>query len=150
LDAFEKSITIAQEKGDLILTASNYVHKAVVYLALNDRTLVATYCARALDTFKEVDYPLGIAETYKILGQLYSQKQDWATALGLLNESLRLCQQYEDPLGIAEVNREIGKLYKAQNKIEMAGETLKTAREQFVNLGAQHDVAVTDKLLDTL
>ncbi len=150
LDAFEKSITIAQEISDLILTSLNYVHKAAVYLALNDRTLVATYCARALDTFKEVDYPLGIAETYKVLGQLYTQKQDWATAQGLLNESLRLCQQYEKPLGIAEVNREIGKLYKAQNKTEMARETLQTAHEQFLQLNAQHDATVTEKLLEAL
>ena len=150
LDAFEKSVTIAQEKGDLILTALNYVHKAAVYLALNDRTLVATYCARALDTFKEVDYPLGIAETYKVLGQLYTQKQDWATAQGLLNESLRLCQQYEKPLGIAEVNREIGKLYHAQNKTEMARDALQTAREQFLQLNAQHDATVTETLLETL
>jgi tetratricopeptide (TPR) repeat protein len=148
LDAFEKSITIAQDISDLILTSLNYVHKAAVYLALNDLTLVATYCARALDTFNEVDYPLGIAETYKVLGQLYTKKQDWATAQGLLNESLRLCQQYEKPLGIAEVNREIGKLYIAQNKTEMARETLQTAHEQFLQLNAQHDATVTKKLLE--
>ena len=150
LDAFEKSITIAQEKGDLILTALNYIHKAAVYLSLNDRTLVATYCARGLETFKEVDYPLGIAETYKVLGQLYTQKQDWATAQGLLNESLRLCQQYEKPLGMAEVNREIGKLHMAQNKIELARDALQAASEQFLQLNAQHDATVTQQLLDTL
>ena len=77
LDTFEKSLEMAQEKGDLILTALNYVHKAVVYLELNDRTLVATYCARSLDTFREVDYPLGIAETYKVLGRLYTQTQEF-------------------------------------------------------------------------
>ncbi len=150
LDAFEKSLEIAQEKGDLILTAQNYVHKAIVYLELNDRTLVASYCARALDTFKKVDFPNGIAETYKVLGRLYTQKQDWATAQALLAESLRLCQQYEIPLDIAEVQREIGKLHMAQNETDLARVALEAARDQFETLGARHDVLVTNELLSAL
>lgn len=150
LDAFEKSIEIAQDKGDLILTALNIVHKAAVYLELNDRTLVATYCARALDTFKEVDYPLGIAETYKILGRLYTQKQDWATAHGLFSESLRLCQQYQKPLGLAEVERELGNLYLAQNNSEMAREILQSALDRFKTLGAQNDISKTEEILKNI
>jgi len=150
LDAFEQSVTIAQGNGDLILTALNYVHKAAVYLELNDRTLVASYCARALDTFKEIDYPLGVAETYKVLGRLYTQKQDWATADGLLSESMRLCQQYQKPLGVAEVQREIGKLYLAQNELDLARTTLDAARVQFETLGAGHDAHVTSELISAL
>ncbi|MDA0712080.1 MAG: tetratricopeptide repeat protein [bacterium] len=150
LDAFEKSIHIALETGDLILTALNYVHKAAVYLELNDRTIVASYCARALDTFREVDYPLGVAETYKILGRLYTLKEDWATAQGLLAESLRLCEQYEKPLGVAEVRREMGKLYFAQGEMDSARSALESAHAQFDILGARREVFVTLELLRTL
>lgn len=150
LDMFEKSLTISQEQGHIVLTALNFVHKAQVYIALNDHTLVASYCARALDTFQEVDYPLGIAETYKVLGRLYTKKQDWATAYGLLSESLRLCQQYEKPLGIAEVQRELGRLYSAQDNTSQARSTLEIAREQFATLGARYEVRITEELLNTL
>ena len=150
LDAFEKSIHIALETGDLVLTALNYVHKAAVYLELNDRTIVASYCARALDTFREVDYPLGVAETYKILGRLFTLKEDWATAQGLLAESLRLCEQYEKPLGVAEVRREMGKLYFAQGEMDSARSALESAHAQFDILGARREVFVTLELLRTL
>lgn len=150
LDAYEKSFSIAEEAGDLILTALIYVHKAVVYLSLNDLTVVATYCLKALDICKEVDYPLGIAETYKVLGKLYTQKQDWATARGLLNESLNLCEQYKKPLGIAETQRELGLLYHAQNDFEQARVYLTQALSGFRSLGAQHDVSVTENLIENL
>ena len=64
--------------------------------------------------------------------------------------SLDLCQQYEKPLGIAEVQREIGKLHLAQNEPDQARTHLEIARNQFTQLGAQHDVSITTEILQSL
>ena len=150
LDAFEKSLKISQARGDLRQSASTYVHKAAVYLELSDPTVAATYCAQAMDIFREVDYPLGIAETYKVLGRLFIRERDWATARSLLEESLQICRDYDNPLGVAEVYRELGNLQAAQNDTEAARRSLEAALEQFETLGTRHDVEITQSLLDNM
>ena len=97
-----------------------------------------------------MDYPLGIAEVYKVLGRLFTRKRDWTTARGLLEESLRLCEEYDNPLGAAEARRELGALYAARNDPDAARRSLEAAREQFEGLGARHDVEATRELLSAL
>ena len=150
LDAFEKSLAIAHEAGSMILTAVNYIEKAAVYLELKDTSIVATYCAQAIDICREVDYPLGIAEAYRVLGKMYTAKSDRVTAHSLLTESLTLCERYDDPLAQAETRREIGRLHISTNALEEARDILETARDQFTALGAQHDIEVTQNLIDGL
>lgn len=150
LDMFEKSLAIALDRGDMIMSALNYIHKAEVYLVLHDLTLTTTYCAQAVDICREIDYPLGIAEAYRVLGSAFTQKGNLATALGLLTESLQLCQQYQDRLGQAETKRVLGKLYVARNDKEEARLWFENARNQFELLGATHDVTITRQLLENL
>ncbi len=91
-----------------------------------------------------------IAEAYKVLGQLFTQKRDWTTAQGLLEEGLRLCKEYDNPLTAAEVSREFGRLHAARNETEAARRLLEEARRAFQRLGAHHDVEATGRLLDAL
>lgn len=150
LDAFEKSLDIALTAGHLILSAVNYIEKASVFLELNDTSVAATYCAQAIDICKEVDYPLGVAEAYRVLGKMYTAKGDYSTAHSLLTESLNLCDQYNDPLAHAETRRQIGILHISTNETEQARNTLETARQEFETLGAQHDAQITQNLIDTV
>lgn len=126
------------------------MNKAAVYLELSDMTMTATYCARAVDVFREVDYPLGIAETYKVLGQMFTRKQEWATAQGLLEESLRICEEYHNPLGAAETCRSLGLLHHSRDETDSARTSLERARDQFQSLGALHDVESTGELIAAL
>ncbi len=150
LDSFEKSLEISQDQGNIAQSASTYVQKAVVYLELADLTVAATYCARAVDAFREIDYPLGLARAYKVLGRLFTQKEDWATARGLLDESLRLYVEYGDQLGEAETKRELGRLHRARHDGEAARRSLEEALGTFEHLDARHDGEVTQKELDDL
>ena len=150
LDMFEKSLRITHERGDMVMSALSYIHKAEVYLELSDTTVATTYCAQAIDICREVDYPLGIAEAYRALGAVFTQKGDWATAQGLLAESLRLCEQYGDRLGQAETLRVMGRLSMARNEPEEARQTLTSARDQFIALGARRDVEITQGFIDSL
>jgi tetratricopeptide (TPR) repeat protein len=150
LDAYEKSLEISQDQGNLMQSAINYVNKAAVYLELSDMTLTATYCARAVDVFREVDYPLGVAEAYKVLGQMFTRKQEWVTAQGLLEESLRICEEYDNPLGVAETCRSLGLLHQTRSETDSARTSLEQARDQFQSLGALHDVETTSELIAAL
>ncbi len=150
LDAFEQALQISEGIGDLALAASSYVQKAQVYLRLNDRTLSAAYCTRALDIFQEVDRPLGKAEALRILGRLVGSGSAYRTGRGLLDESLDLYVRFENPLGEAEVRREIGILESEQGNPEEARTHLIQAVEIFDRLGARVDVERTQALIEGL
>jgi len=148
LDAFEKSLAVSLDTGNLRLSASTYVQKAAIYVELKDTQVAASFCARALDIFREVDYPLGQAEALKILGRISVARQNWSTAEGLLGESLRICTDYSNLLGAAETRRELGVLNRARNREDDARGFLQQAVEGFVTIGAKHDVARTRALLE--
>ena len=147
LDAFERSLEISHDTGNIRQTAMVHVHKAAVFLELGDSSVTATLCARAIETFQEIDFPLGIAEAYKVLGRLFTGKGEWATAQGLLEEGLRICEEYDDALGRSEMHRDLGNLYAARNDLSGAGTSYRTALEGFETLGASYEVEATQALL---
>ena len=150
LDAFERALEISEGIGDLALAASSYAQKAHVYLHLNDRTLSAAYCTRALDIFQEVDRPLGKAEALRILGRLVGSGGGHRTGRDLLDESLDLFVRFENPLGEAEVRREIGKLEVERGNTDQARVHLSQAVGIFDRLGARVDVERTQLLIEGL
>jgi len=147
LEAFEQSLESSQKLGNLWQTGMTLVHKAAVFIELGDSDVAASYCARAIEIFREIDYPLGSAEAYKVLGRLFTHRQDWTTARSLLQESLRICEAYENPLGTAEAHRELGQLYARRGDADEARASLTEASEAFERLGASHDLELTQDLL---
>lgn len=149
LDAFETSLEVSLDTGNLRLAGSTFVQKAAVYVELGDAEVATRYCARALDIFQEVDYPLGQAEVLKLLGRISTIRENWATAEGLLQESLRICTDYGSSLGAAEARRELGLLSRARGRGQEAQRLLEEALSGFEALGAQHDAHRTQDLLST-
>ena len=150
LDAFEQSLEISQETGDIGQSAATYIHKAAVFLELGDSQVAASLCARGIEIFEETDFPLGIAEAYKVLGRLLTRKKEWATAQGLLEEGLRICEEYDDALGRSEIHRDLGNLHAARNDAAAARASYRTALEGFQTLGASYEVEATQAQLDAL
>ncbi|MBI4552056.1 MAG: hypothetical protein HY710_07320, partial [Candidatus Latescibacteria bacterium] len=74
----------------------------------------------------------------------------WATAARLLQDSLRLNEEYTNPLGSAETHREIGKLHAAWGHTTEARASFESALSGFRKLGAQTDAAEVERLLDTI
>ena len=150
LDSFERSRTISQDEGNLRQSAMTDVHRAAVFLELGDSQVVASLCARAIETFQEIGFPVGIAEAYKVLGRLFTRKKEWATAQGLLEEGLKICEQYDDALGYAEILRDLGRLHQEREDPAAAKQSYETALDRFQALGAGHETEVTRSLIDAL
>ncbi|MFH0946319.1 MAG: tetratricopeptide repeat protein, partial [Planctomycetota bacterium] len=150
MKCFEKGFEEAQTEGLLNVMANIHLSRAELLLELGDSSMVALCCARALDIFKKIEDRLGEADTYRVLGRLFTLRKQWATANSLLNDSLRMNEEYGKPLNICEVHRDMGKMHLARGLWTEARSSLQAALSGFEKLGAKGDVIEVQRLVESL
>jgi tetratricopeptide (TPR) repeat protein len=84
---------------------------------------------------------LGLAEVTKILGIIFTRKEEWSSAEKFFIESMKLNEKYESPLSLAETQFEMGLMCKKKGDIEEALNMFKSAFEGFSTLEAKEDLA---------
>ena len=150
LDSFEQSLEITTEHGELGMMSITYLNKAEVYFALSDLSVAASYCGKALRIFEELADKLGEAEAQRVLGMVFTKKEQWSAALGLFEDSLALSESCGNPLDTAETYRELGRMYVAKGDRDPARKAFVQALDRFRQVGAERDVEETEKLLSDL
>jgi len=150
LDSFEQSLEITTEHGELGMMSITYLNKAEVYFALSDLSVSASYCGKALRIFEELEDKLGEAEAQRVLGMIFTRKEQWTAALNLFEDSLALSASCGNPLDTAETYRELGRMHVAKGDRDPARESFTQALDRFRQVGAERDVEETEKLLEEL
>lgn len=150
MDCYERGFGIARENGFLDTMAEIYLGRAELLLELGDLSMVALCCARARDIFRRIEDRLGEADTYRLLGRLFTVRGRWTTALGLLQDSLRLNEEYANPLNLAETHRDLGRLHAATGHATDARAAFEAALSGFRRLGAKVDAAQVERLIQAL
>ena len=147
---YEQAFGIAQEHGMVDVMANVHLSRAELLLELGDSSMVAICCARALDIYRKTENHIGEADTYRLLGKLFTLRKRWSTALGLFQDSLRLNEEYGSPLNLAETHRDLGKMSAARGNVAEARASFETALASFRKLGAEADVAGVERLIEAL
>jgi tetratricopeptide (TPR) repeat protein len=150
MECYERGFDIAQEHGLLDIMANIYLGRAEMMLELGDTSMVALCCARAMDIYRKTENRLGEADTYRLLGRLFTLRKRWSTAVGLFQDSIRLNEEYSNPLNLAETHRDLGKLHALRGHRTEAKASFKAALAGFRKLGARADVAAVERLIDAL
>jgi tetratricopeptide (TPR) repeat protein len=144
---YEKAFEIAHEVGSLDVVANIYLSRAELMMALGDTSMSATCCALALDIYRQTGDKLGEADSYRLLGNVFTLRKQWATAETLFADSIRLNIEFDNPLNVAETHRDLGKLYTARGQKMKAQESFTAALAGFENLGARADVEIVNALI---
>jgi len=150
MECYEQGFEIAQRHGFLDVMANIYLSRAELLLELGDSSMVAICCARALDIYRKTENRLGEADTYRLMGRLFTLRKRWSTALSLFQDSLRLNEEYGSSLNLAEAHRDLGKMHAARGQAAEARASFEAALAGFQKLGAKADVAEVGRLLESL
>lgn len=150
MDCYSRSFEIAQAHQQLDVMANVYLSQAELLLDLGDSSMVTACCVRALEIYRRIGNRLGEADTYRLLGRVFTLRQQWSTANSLFQDSLRLNEEYNNPLGTAEAHRDLGKMQAARGHNTEARASFESARAGFRQLGARADMAEVEHLIHAL
>lgn len=150
MDCYSRSFEIAQEHQQLDVMANVYLSQAELLLDLGDSSMVAAFCVRALEIYRKIGNHLGEADGYRLLGRVFTLRQQWNTGTALFQDSLRLNEEYNNPLGTAEAHRDLGKMQTARGRHTDARASFEAALEGFRKLGARADVVEVERLIAAL
>ena len=147
MESFERAFELVEDLGRLDVMASIYLSRAELLLDLGDTSMAATCCSRALDIYLETKDHLGEADTYRLLGRVFTQRKQWITAGTLFLDCIRLSEEYGNALNVAEAYRDLGKMHGARGKTSDARTAFEQALSLFRNVGAAGDIAEVERLM---
>lgn len=147
---FSRGFEIAREHQQLDVMANVSLSQGEMLLDLGDSTLVTLCCVRALEIYRKIGDRLGEADAYRLLGRVFAERRQWATAEALFGDSLRLNEEYENPLGVGETCRDLGKMQQARGRITDARASYEKALDRFQALEARSDEAHVQELVAAL
>ena len=150
MDSYERGYDIAQDKGLLDVMANIMLSRAELLLELGDTAIAAHCSARALDIYRKTEDHLGEGDSYRLLGRLFTLREQWTTALSLFQDSIRLNEEYSNPLGLAEAHRDMGRMFAVRGHSTEAREAYEVAVSGFQQLDAQADVGQVERLIEEL
>jgi tetratricopeptide (TPR) repeat protein len=91
-----------------------------IYLAKNNHKKTHSICKECLSQSNQIDYKIGIATIYNILGISYLRIGDFDKSLDYFLEAKSLCQQMNDEGRIAIVEHHIGFIYANKGQYHLA------------------------------
>ena len=147
---YEQAFNLAEPAGHLEVMANIYVSRAELLLELGDTSMAATCCGRALDIYLELKDYLGEADTYRLLGRVFTLRKQWVTAGTLFLDCIRLSEAHGNPLNAAEAYRDLGMMHAERGLVSEARDTFQLARAGFQKLGAEGGLAEVEALIAEL
>lgn len=145
---FERGIEIAEQLGEVPMRARLHANLSVPLIHTGETPRART----ALDTAEKLATRIGGTDTlshiHRLRGMIARIAGDFATAHEHLAESLRLAAGPRFELARAEALEEKGRLGQAEGHLGQARRSLEEARTCFVALGARHDIARTEQLIE--
>ncbi|HXC71571.1 MAG TPA: CHAT domain-containing protein [Pyrinomonadaceae bacterium] len=124
-----QALDLLRQSPDAEVEVDSLNGSAAAYLSLEKQdTLAQTALDKALSLSRQVNYPLGEAQTLLTLSDLQS-RMNQTTALVTAQAALTLWQGLDDKEGSARAYAQLGRCYMAQNILTSAAENLSKALE---------------------
>lgn len=108
---YETSLIYARDVGDLSMIGILYLRRGEMAVKLNDPKLALRYGRRAKDIFTQLEMTSGVADVYRLFGEVAGMAGAREDAHKFFAESRRMQQIAESPLGEVEVVSAEGALY---------------------------------------
>ena len=150
MSCYEKAFHLAEEDGALELIANIHLSRAELLLELGDSALAAPACAKALDIYRQTNDRLGEADAFRLLGMVFTRREQWTNAEKLFEQSIEINRQFEHKLGEAEAFRDRGRMFVTLETPRQARTDFEQALEIFREVGALADVERVQALIDSL
>lgn len=156
LENWDKAIQYHRESVELFERMGNTRHLCIVYVnyarvsaRTNDLKLAQDINEKAKLILKDLNNHRGLAEAKRVDGLIAYLREEWDRAEAFFDESEQLCTEAKDPYGHAETIRERAYMYIQKGDRDRAIATLQQAERAFHDIGANGDVAVIRRKLET-
>ncbi len=147
---YAKSLQLAREAGDVMVEAQVNLNRVELYLLMHDLDMAERQCQLALRAFHNLEHSSGEADACRLLGVVYTRKENWGLAKRYLDEALQLCGQPGNPLGLAETHKSYAEYWCAKGNKKSERRHLQKALEHFKLLKAQREIKKIEKLIGDL
>ena len=147
---YAKSLELARQAGDAVVEAQVSLNRVELYLLMHDLEMAERQCQLALRAFHGLGHKSGEADACRLLGVVYTRRDNWGLAKKYLDEALQINTQHDHRLGLAETHRSYAEFWQAKNNKKSALKHLQKALENFQTLKATRDVKKLEKQVATL
>jgi tetratricopeptide (TPR) repeat protein len=144
---YAKSLQLAREAGDAVVEAQVSLNRVELYLLMHDLEMAEKQCQIALRAFHGLSHKSGEADACRLLGVVYTRKENWGLAKKYLDEALQLCMQYDNRLGLAETHKSHAEYWQAKGSKKSALKHLQKSIENYQALKAHREVRKLEKLI---
>jgi tetratricopeptide (TPR) repeat protein len=127
IEEFDASISVSLEYGYLSNCAIGYIGKAYIYTKMNNIGLAEAFTDKALELAYKINDTLSIADVYKIKGMIQGNLENFELSAEMLENSLRLNEDFENKMNFAESSFELSKIYSKTKRNNEAEELKKSA-----------------------
>lgn len=147
---YAKGLQLAREAGDVVVEAQVNLNRVELYLLMHDLEMAEKQCQLALRAFHGLGHNSGEADACRLLGVVYTRKDNWGLAKKYLDEALQLCLRHDNPLGVAETHKSFVEYWRSKGNDKSALKHLQKALAHYKELKAAREVKMLEKLREQL
>jgi tetratricopeptide (TPR) repeat protein len=147
---YAKSLQLAREAGDVVVEAQVALNRVELYLLMHDLEMAEKQCQIALRTFHGLGHKSGEADACRLLGVVYTRKENRGLAQKYLDEALHVNAQYDNLLGLAETHKSYAEFWQAKGSRKSALKHLQKAAEHYQILKAHREIRKIEKLINEI
>jgi len=149
-DCYEKAMRLARKHSIANILGAVHLNRAEMYEELGDIDMAAVACGRALSIFAASQNVLGEAEVYRVLGKIFSRRNDPITSMEMFNLSLDMVKEVGAPLETAETYLAMGLAYERMDYLDDAIRAVEAALPYFEQVQARADREAAEEHLARL
>lgn len=147
---YAKGLQLAREANDVVVEAQVSLNRVELYLLMHDLEMAEKQCHIALRTFHGLEHKSGEADACRLLGVVYTRKENWGLAKKYLDEALQLFSHYHNTLGMAETHKSYAEFWHGKGSTKSEQKHLQKALEYYKQMKAQREIKKLEKLLHEL
>lgn len=117
IDSLENLLKIAKEDTNKVILLNEISWK---YYEISNFKTSTYFCGQSLKLAQQLNFPIGLAISYRYLGLIYEKQSVYDSALFFLQKSKQLCETTGRKRDIALLTGDIGKVYYLKGDVATA------------------------------
>jgi tetratricopeptide (TPR) repeat protein len=143
---YVKSLELARQAGDAVVEAQVSLNRVELYLLMHDLEMAEKQCQIALRSFHGLGHKSGEADACRLLGVVYTRRDNWGLAKKYLDEALQINAQHDHRLGLAETHKSYAEFWQAKGNRKSALKHWQKSIEHYKILKAPREIKKLEKL----
>jgi tetratricopeptide (TPR) repeat protein len=143
---YAKSLELARQAGDTLVEAQVTLNRVELYLLMHDLDMAEKQSQLALRAFHGLGHKSGEADACRLLGVVYTRRDNWGLARKYLEEALQLSTHHNNRLGLAETHKSYAEYWQARGNKKSALKHLQKAIEHYKLLKAQREIKKLERM----